>query len=116
MKSGVDSSEGWQFQAVVLEQMRDIVTVLEVFFNSGYLSNARSPLPNNLQQGDRSSCSFPAFKWYSRSCKFSPTRCSRGHHWLNKKTIADVVKALVGVFIVDSGFRAAIAFLRWIGI
>ncbi|KAG6676656.1 hypothetical protein I3842_15G163400 [Carya illinoinensis] len=46
----------------------------------------------------------------------SPTRCSRGHHWLHKKTIADVVEALVGAFIVDSGFRAAIAFLRWIGI
>ncbi|GAV83950.1 dsrm domain-containing protein/DEAD domain-containing protein/Helicase_C domain-containing protein/Ribonuclease_3 domain-containing protein/PAZ domain-containing protein/dsRNA_bind domain-containing protein [Cephalotus follicularis] len=43
-------------------------------------------------------------------------RCSKGHHWLHKKTIADVVEALVGAFIVDSGFRAATAFLRWIGI
>lgn len=43
-------------------------------------------------------------------------RCSKGHHWLHKKTIADVVEALVGAFIVDSGFKAAIAFLSWIGI
>nr|XP_024928613.2 dicer-like protein 4 [Ziziphus jujuba var. spinosa] len=43
-------------------------------------------------------------------------RCSKGHHWLHKKTIADVVEALVGAFIVDSGFKAAIAFLCWIGI
>ncbi|GLU01387.1 hypothetical protein SLE2022_186970 [Rubroshorea leprosula] len=43
-------------------------------------------------------------------------RCSRGHHWLHKKTIADVVEALVGAFLVDSGFKAATAFLQWIGI
>lgn len=43
-------------------------------------------------------------------------RCSKGHHWLHKKTIADVVEALVGAFIVDSGFKAATAFLCWIGI
>ncbi|GAA0157583.1 hypothetical protein LIER_14823 [Lithospermum erythrorhizon] len=43
-------------------------------------------------------------------------RCSKNHHWLHKKTIADVVEALVGAFIVDSGFKAAIAFLKWIGI
>ncbi|XP_057508707.1 dicer-like protein 4 isoform X1 [Actinidia eriantha] len=43
-------------------------------------------------------------------------RCSKGHHWLHKKTIADVVEALVGAFIVESGFKAATAFLKWIGI
>lgn len=43
-------------------------------------------------------------------------RCSRGHVWLRKKTIADVVEALVGAFLVDSGFKAATAFLKWIGI
>lgn len=46
----------------------------------------------------------------------SEVRCSKGHHWLYKKTVADVVEALVGAFIVDSGFRATTAFLRWIGI
>ncbi|XP_062078299.1 dicer-like protein 4 isoform X2 [Humulus lupulus] len=46
----------------------------------------------------------------------SEVRCSKGHHWLRKKTVADVVEALVGAFLVDSGFKAAIAFLRWIGI
>lgn len=43
-------------------------------------------------------------------------RCSKGHHWLHKKTIADVVEALVGAFLVDSGFKGAIEFLKWIGI
>ncbi|KMT03583.1 hypothetical protein BVRB_8g192580 [Beta vulgaris subsp. vulgaris] len=43
-------------------------------------------------------------------------RCSKNHHWLTKKTIADVVEALIGAYIVDSGFKAAIAFLRWFGI
>lgn len=43
-------------------------------------------------------------------------RCNKGHHWLQKKIIADVVEALVGAFLVDSGFKAASAFLKWIGI
>lgn len=43
-------------------------------------------------------------------------RCSKCHHWLYKKTIADVLEALVGAFLVDSGFTAATAFLKWIGI
>ncbi|CAI8584290.1 unnamed protein product [Vicia faba] len=43
-------------------------------------------------------------------------RCNKNHHWLHRKTIADVVEALVGAFIVDSGFKAAFAFLTWIGI
>ncbi|KAK9098409.1 hypothetical protein Syun_025454 [Stephania yunnanensis] len=43
-------------------------------------------------------------------------KCSKAHLWLRMKTIADVVEALVGAFIVDSGFKAAIAFLKWIGI
>ncbi|XP_042508250.1 endoribonuclease Dicer homolog 4-like [Macadamia integrifolia] len=42
-------------------------------------------------------------------------RC-RCHHWLYRKTISDVVEALIGAFLVDSGFKAAIAFLRYIGI
>ncbi|KAJ4958671.1 hypothetical protein NE237_025782 [Protea cynaroides] len=46
----------------------------------------------------------------------SDVKCSRCHHWLHKKTIADVVEALIGAFLVDSGFKAAIAFLKWIGI
>ncbi|XP_047307514.1 dicer-like protein 4 [Impatiens glandulifera] len=43
-------------------------------------------------------------------------KCNKGHHWLYKKTIADVIESLVGAFIVDSGFKAAIAFLKWVGI
>lgn len=47
---------------------------------------------------------------------YAEVRCNKSHHWLHKKTIADVVEALVGAFIVDSGFKAATAFLNWIGI
>ncbi|XP_078162667.1 dicer-like 4 isoform X3 [Carex rostrata] len=43
-------------------------------------------------------------------------RCTRAHRWLHGKTIADMVEALVGAFLVESGFKAAFAFLRWIGI
>ncbi|PKA57540.1 Endoribonuclease Dicer like 4 [Apostasia shenzhenica] len=42
-------------------------------------------------------------------------KCTKGHHWLHRKTVADVFEALVGAFLVESGFVAAIAFLRWIG-
>ncbi|XP_020265696.1 endoribonuclease Dicer homolog 4-like isoform X2 [Asparagus officinalis] len=45
----------------------------------------------------------------------SNVKCTRSHRWIHRKTIADVVEALVGVFLVESGFRAAIAFLQWIG-
>lgn len=48
--------------------------------------------------------------------KATGMRCNKNHHWLHRKTIADVVEALVGAFIVDSGFKAAVAFLTWIGI
>ncbi|KAL3629633.1 endoribonuclease Dicer [Castilleja foliolosa] len=43
-------------------------------------------------------------------------RCAKCHHLLYNKTIADVLEALVGAFIVDSGFKAATAFMNWIGI
>ncbi|KAL0430768.1 UNVERIFIED_CONTAM: Dicer-like protein 4 [Sesamum radiatum] len=43
-------------------------------------------------------------------------RCNKCHHLLHNKTVADVVEALVGAFIVDSGFKAATAFLNWLGI
>ncbi|KOM32927.1 hypothetical protein LR48_Vigan01g248300 [Vigna angularis] len=48
--------------------------------------------------------------------KVTENRCNKNHHWLHKKTVADVVEALVGAFLVDSGFKAAVAFLTWIGI
>lgn len=49
-------------------------------------------------------------------CANVEVRCNKSHHWLHKKTIADVVEALVGAFLVDSGFKAATSFLNWIGI
>lgn len=35
---------------------------------------------------------------------------------MHRKTIADVVESLLGAFIVQSGFKAAFAFLHWMGI
>eukprot|EP01018_Ginkgo_biloba_P039622 Gb_34256 [translate_table: standard] len=43
-------------------------------------------------------------------------KCTKQHHWLHMKTIADVVEALLGAYLIDSGFKAALAFLKWIGI
>ncbi|KQJ83511.1 hypothetical protein BRADI_5g15337v3 [Brachypodium distachyon] len=43
-------------------------------------------------------------------------RCTKSHHWLHKKTIADVVESLLGAFLVEGGFKAAFAFLHWVGI
>lgn len=43
-------------------------------------------------------------------------RCTKSHHWLHRKTIADVVESLVGAFLVEGGFKAAFAFLHWVGI
>ncbi|GAB2300240.1 endoribonuclease Dicer, variant 2 [Dionaea muscipula] len=46
----------------------------------------------------------------------SEVRCNKNHRLLQRKTIADVVEALIGAYVVDSGFKAAISFLKWIGI
>ncbi|XBJ03091.1 hypothetical protein VPH35_022331 [Triticum aestivum] len=43
-------------------------------------------------------------------------RCTKSHHWLHRKTIADAVESLVGAFLVEGGFKAAFAFLHWVGI
>lgn len=51
-----------------------------------------------------------------KSTDLTDIRCHKGHHWLQRKTIADVVESLVGAFVVDSGFKAATAFVRWLGI
>ncbi|KAF7839616.1 dicer-like protein 4 isoform X1 [Senna tora] len=48
--------------------------------------------------------------------KLTELRCNKNHHWLHRKTVADVIEALVGSFIVDSGFKAATAFLTYLGI
>ena len=47
---------------------------------------------------------------------FTSVKCTKRHHWLHIKTIADVVEALIGAYLVDSGFGADLAFLKWIGI
>ncbi|EPS69439.1 hypothetical protein M569_05327, partial [Genlisea aurea] len=52
----------------------------------------------------------------NRTSRYSEIRCTKCHQWLYPKTIADMVEALMGAFIVDSGFKAASSFLKWIGI
>ncbi|KAJ7568468.1 hypothetical protein O6H91_01G033700 [Diphasiastrum complanatum] len=44
------------------------------------------------------------------------TRCTKRYHQIKKKTVADVVEALIGGFVVDSGLKAAIAFMQWLGL
>lgn len=46
----------------------------------------------------------------------SGVKCNKCHHWLYNKTVADVLEALAGAFLVDSGFKGALAFLNWVGI
>ncbi|CAM6106501.1 unnamed protein product [Calypogeia fissa] len=43
-------------------------------------------------------------------------KCSEGHRWLQKKTVADVVEAFIGAHLVDGGSEAALAFMEWVGI
>uniref|UniRef100_A0A0D9W711 Dicer-like protein 4 n=1 Tax=Leersia perrieri TaxID=77586 RepID=A0A0D9W711_9ORYZ len=42
--------------------------------------------------------------------------CTKSHHWLHRKVIADVVESLTGAFLVEGGFKVAFAFLHWMGI
>ncbi|KAL9263922.1 Dicer-like protein [Drosera capensis] len=46
----------------------------------------------------------------------SKLKGNKHQHWLQRKTIADVVEALIGAYLVDGGFKSAISFLQWIGI
>ncbi|KAL9249577.1 Endoribonuclease Dicer homolog 4-like protein [Drosera capensis] len=46
----------------------------------------------------------------------SKLKGNKYQHWLQRKTIADVVEALIGAYLVDGGFKSAISFLQWIGI
>lgn len=71
------------------------------------------PCPTICNKETHNSQSLCNVENHENACE---VRCSEGHHWLHKKTIADIVEALIGAFIVDSGFKAAIAFLCWIGI
>ena len=42
--------------------------------------------------------------------------CSKRHRWMKKKTVADVVEALIGAYLEDAGESAALAFMEAIGI
>ena len=42
--------------------------------------------------------------------------CSKRHRWMKKKTVADVVEALIGAYLEDAGELAALAFMEVIGI
>jgi endoribonuclease Dicer len=39
--------------------------------------------------------------------------CDNGHRWIHSKTIADVVEALIGAFLVGGGENAALEFMLW---
>ncbi|PNT71104.1 hypothetical protein BRADI_2g23187v3 [Brachypodium distachyon] len=42
--------------------------------------------------------------------------CDKGHRWMCSKTISDCVEAIIGAYYVGGGLRAAVAFLRWLGV
>ncbi|KAL6271201.1 hypothetical protein ACE6H2_028112 [Prunus campanulata] len=42
--------------------------------------------------------------------------CDRGHRWMNSKTIADSVEALIGAYYVGEGLFAALHVMKWLGI
>ncbi|KAH0969724.1 hypothetical protein GBA52_028320 [Prunus armeniaca] len=42
--------------------------------------------------------------------------CDRGHRWMNSKTIADCVEALIGAYYVGEGLFAALHVMKWLGI
>lgn len=42
--------------------------------------------------------------------------CDRGHRWMNSKTIADCVEALIGAYYVGGGLFAALHLMKWLGI
>ncbi|XP_050365532.1 endoribonuclease Dicer homolog 3-like [Argentina anserina] len=42
--------------------------------------------------------------------------CDNGHRWMNSKTIADCVEALIGAYYVGGGLFAALHLMKWLGI
>ncbi|KAI4379952.1 hypothetical protein MLD38_006189 [Melastoma candidum] len=42
--------------------------------------------------------------------------CDRGHRYMNSKTIADCVEALIGAYVVGSGLDSALYLMKWLGI
>lgn len=52
----------------------------------------------------------------TETSKVNQIKCSEGHRWVQKKTVADVVEAFIGAHLVDGGPGAALAFMHWLGI
>ncbi|KAG6546729.1 hypothetical protein Mapa_011918 [Marchantia paleacea] len=52
----------------------------------------------------------------TEASKVNQIKCSEGHRWVQKKTVADVVEAFIGAHLVDGGPDAALAFMHWLGI
>eukprot|EP00250_Pteridium_aquilinum_P017317 c23569_g1_i1 orf=68-2164(+) len=42
--------------------------------------------------------------------------CNKRHRWMQRKTIADAVEALIGAYLEDGGEHAALAFMKFIGL
>ncbi|KAL3680222.1 hypothetical protein R1sor_023178 [Riccia sorocarpa] len=63
-----------------------------------------------------SSAAIHAFSDVTDMSKVNQIKCSEGHRWLQRKTVADVVEALIGAHLVEGGPDAALAFMRWMGV
>ncbi|MCO5573907.1 hypothetical protein L7F22_027682 [Adiantum nelumboides] len=41
--------------------------------------------------------------------------CNKRHRWMQRKTVADAVEALIGAYLEDGGENAALAFMKFVG-
>lgn len=51
----------------------------------------------------------------SKEGKASVT-CNKRHRWMQRKTVADVIEALIGAYLEDGGEHAALSFMEFIGL
>ncbi|KAH7447488.1 hypothetical protein KP509_01G108700 [Ceratopteris richardii] len=53
----------------------------------------------------------------SKDMKQKPAgTCSKNHRWIQRKTVADAIEALIGAYLEDGGEHAALGFMNFIGL
>ncbi|KAL4181409.1 hypothetical protein AMTRI_Chr12g271070 [Amborella trichopoda] len=87
----------------------------ECFEPSNFLAVGR-PCTNICNEDTISHIHFPHGEEVKADVNLIDVKCSKSHHWLHRKTVADVVEAMIGAFLVECGYKGASSFLRWIGI
>ncbi|XP_020525714.1 endoribonuclease Dicer homolog 4 isoform X2 [Amborella trichopoda] len=87
----------------------------ECFEPSNFLAVGR-PCTNICNEDTINHIHFPHGEEVKADVNLIDVKCSKSHHWLHRKTVADVVEAMIGAFLVECGYKGASSFLRWIGI